>query len=283
LQPIFPRYLKDTGKRFFTFNIHADDKHPFIIDIAFVFLNKQIFIKSYDRRKAMELTDSSEIRLIRRQKRKNILREVFFYKKFVVKRFVKLKAFPDVRKVWKMEDRALKRLEGLAFPKSLGFTEKKFQGVKEIIYGREYIEGTPVKWLDASDVGELAELMAKIHRRGVITCDPAPDNFLRRANGKLMFIDFGRSKIVNPRGPIFLYRIGKELARIQGRAFFNDRVLFSKFLNHYSQLIDLSPNQWKFVNFIYFVWARYWWVRHKRRTGHDNTPRRHHSQVYSGK
>ena len=229
------------------------------------------------------MTENSEIRLIRRQKRKNILREIFFYKNLVVKRFVKLKAFPDMRRVWEMEDRALKRLGGLAFPKSLGFTEKKFQGVKEIIYARQYIEGAPVQWFDASDAGEIAELMAKIHRRGVITCDPAPDNFLRRANGKLMFIDFGRSKIVNPRGQIFLYRLGKELARIQGRAFFYDRVLFSEFYHHYSQSIDLSPNRWKFVNFIYSMWARYWWIRHKHRTELGHTARRLFRQLYSGK
>jgi serine/threonine protein kinase len=231
----------------------------------------------------MGLTDNSEIRLIRRQKRKNILREIFFYKNLVVKRFVKLKAFPDVRRVWEMEDRALKRLEGLAFPKSLGFKEKIFQGVKEIIYAREYIEGTPVQRFDASDVGELADLMTKIHHRGVITCDPAPDNFLRLASGKLMFIDFGRSKIVNPRGPIFLYRLGKELARIQGRAFFNDRALFSKFLHHYSRLIELSPNQWKCVNLIYSIWARHWWIRHKRRNGLNHSASRHPPQLYSGK
>ncbi len=40
-----------------------------------------------------------------------------------------------------------------------------------------------------------------IHQRGVITRDPSLENFIRTADGKILFIDFGRAVILNPKNP----------------------------------------------------------------------------------
>jgi serine/threonine protein kinase len=82
----------------------------------------------------------------------------------------------------------------------------------------------------------LARLMVQIHQRGVITRDPSPENFIKTVDGKILFIDFGRSVILNPKNPAIIDYLGKELARIHCHAFAGDDQLYNRFHEWYFEL-----------------------------------------------
>ncbi|MCD6585574.1 MAG: hypothetical protein J7K96_07425 [Desulfobacteraceae bacterium] len=181
-----------------------------------------------------------EIFFIRRKKKKNIIREIYLYDQTLIKRFIKTAAWPDMRQVWRMEDNALRCLEGLSVPKTYGFVEKQCNGAIEIIYAREYLEGNPLEFFRAEDIEPLAGVMAQIHQRGVITRDPSLENFIKTVDGKILFIDFGRSVIFNPKNPLFIDYQGKELARLRCHAFFGDDELYNRFQEKYFEFLPHS-------------------------------------------
>lgn len=202
------------------------------------------------------MTDPSdkEIHLIRRKKKKNIIHEIYRYDRTLVKRFIKIAPFPDVRQVWRLEDRALKRLSGLNLPKTYGFSVNRINGATEIIYAREYLDGNPIEAFAMADMAPLAVMMAKIHGRGVITRDPSLENFIRTPEGRILFIDFGRSVLLNPKNPVIIEYLGKELARLRCHALAGDDRLYRRFHDIYfstlpgtsfrHELIDRSSRLW---------------------------------------
>jgi len=181
-----------------------------------------------------------EIFFIKRKKKKNIIHEIYLYDQTLVKRFIKISSWPDMRKVWMLEDKALRRLKGLPVPRTYGFVEKQCNGATEVIYAREYLDGAPIKAFVGEDVESLARIMAQIHQRGVITRDPSLENFIKTADGKILFIDFGRSIILNPKNPVFIDYIGKELARLRCHAFLGDDELYNRFQEKYFEFIPHS-------------------------------------------
>ncbi len=207
------------------------------------------------------MVESSEIRRIRGRLKKNVLREVFYYQNMLAKRFVLISRRPDARRVWEWEHDALKRLEGLGFPNSFGFIEKQFHGAKEVIFAREFIPGEPLSRFRESDMGELGALMARIHRRGVIVCDPAPDNFIRKPDGSLLFIDFGRAKVITGGKGMWLFYMGKDLARLRHHGLLNDPGRFARFYAAYSQLTGVSPHNQRLVYQICGLWTGIWRLR----------------------
>lgn len=196
----------------------------------------------------------NDIHLIRRKKKKNIIHEIYRYNGTLVKRFIKTAPFPDIRQVWKLEDSALKRLAGLVVPKTFGFVVNRINGATEIIYAREFIDGTPVEAFVMEDMEPLARVMAQIHGRGVITRDPSLENFIRTPEGDILFIDFGRSVILNPKNPVIIDYLGKELARLRCHALAGDDALYERFCDFYFDalpggsvrhgLIDRSGRLW---------------------------------------
>jgi len=197
-----------------------------------------------------------EMFLIRRKKKKNIIHEIYLYDQTLVKRFIKTAAWPDMRQVWKMEDNALRHLNGLPVPKTYGFVEKKCNGAIEIIYARQYLEGNPLESFGAEDIEPLAWLMAEIHKRGVITRDPSLENFIKTAGGKILFIDFGRSIILNPKNPLVIDYQGKELARIWCHAFAGNDALYTRFHDKYFELLSCSPARRFLMEKISYKWYR---------------------------
>lgn len=201
-------------------------------------------------------TPDNNIRLIRRKKKKNIIHEIYRYDQTLIKRFIKTAPFPDTRKVWKLEDTALRKLTELPVPVTYGFIEKKFNGAREIIYAREFIEGTPVKEFTYEDITSMAEIMAQIHKNGVFTRDPLPDNFIKTHIGKILFVDFGRSVLLNPKNPATMYYLGKELARIRLYALFGNDVLYEKFLDVYFDAFQTGPIKRKVVEHVSSLWYK---------------------------
>jgi serine/threonine protein kinase len=196
----------------------------------------------------------NDIHLIRRKKKKNIIHEIYRYDQTLVKRFIKIAPFPDIRQVWKLEDAALKRLSGLSVPKTYGFIVNRLNGAQEIIYAREFIDGKPVEGFSVEEMEPLARMMAKIHARGVITRDPSLENFIRTPEGRILFIDFGRAVLLNPKNPVIIDYLGKELARLRCHGLAGDDALYGRFCDFYFKalpgnsvshgLIDRSSRLW---------------------------------------
>ncbi|MCU0598948.1 MAG: hypothetical protein MUE70_06790 [Desulfobacterales bacterium] len=204
----------------------------------------------------MEEKKDTELRLLFRKKKKNIIREVYLYDGMIVKRFVKLAALPDTRRIWALEHMALERLNGLPTPKSFGFIEKKISGAREILFAREYVDGVSIDMFQPEDIRPLAWIMARIHRRGVVTRDPHLGNFIRTGDGKILFFDFGRAVVLHRKNPILAVLIGKELARILVHAGLNDKSMQWKFLDYYFYFYQPSKISRRLMEKTCSMWHR---------------------------
>jgi len=204
---------------------------------------------------------SQDIVLIRKKKKNNIIAEIYRYEDSLVKRFIKTAPWPDTREVWRIEDTALRRLTGLTVPKTYGFSEKRINGALEIIYAREYIDGTPVEQFEISDMEPLARMLARIHQRGVVTRDPSLENFIRTPAGEIVFIDFGRSAIFNPKNPLLIDYQAKELARVRCHAFQGDDILYQTFKELYFVFFPRDKVRRMLMEFI----AEAWFSRFERK------------------
>ncbi len=202
-------------------------------------------------------TQTSGMRLIRKKKKKNILHEIYLYDHTLVKRFIKTAPFPDMRKPWQVEHTALRRLSGLPVPATYGFSVKKIKGATEIVYAREYLDGNPVGMFVPEDMDVMAKMTAQIHLRGVITRDPSVDNFIRTPDGTILFIDFGRSVILNPENPLIIDYMGKELARIWYHAFAGDDQLYKRFRDQYFESLPCTRPSRFLMEKISFKWYQF--------------------------
>jgi tRNA A-37 threonylcarbamoyl transferase component Bud32 len=202
-----------------------------------------------------------DIVLIRKKKKKNIISEIYRYNNTLVKRFIKTALFPDTRAVWRIEDTALRRLSGLNVPKTYGFSQKKVNGALEIMYVREFIDGAAIDKFEISDMAPLARMIAQIHARGVVTRDPSLENFIRTPDGKIVFIDFGRSAIFNPKNPVLIDYQAKELARVRCHAFVGDDVLYDLFHDLYFVFFPCGKVRRRLMEFI----ADRWFLRFERK------------------
>jgi tRNA A-37 threonylcarbamoyl transferase component Bud32 len=122
-----------------------------------------------------------------------------------------------------------------------------------------------VERFSCAEVERVADLLAYIHRRGVLTCDPAPENFIRLADGRISFIDFGRAKVMKNRGGRYLYHLGKELARVEHHTFSNDRDRYARFYDAYKKRIRLSRAAEVLVYLSCRAWAARWTLRQRLR------------------
>ncbi|MDO9264905.1 MAG: hypothetical protein Q7U02_13135 [Desulfosalsimonadaceae bacterium] len=202
-----------------------------------------------------------DITLVRRRTKKNIIAEVYRYDGTLVKRFIKTAPRPDTREVWRIEDTALRRLTGLNAPKTFGFVEKQLNGALEIIYDREFMDGNPIGQFEIKDMEPLARMMAQIHGRGVVTRDPSLENFIRTPDGEIVFIDFGRSAIFNPKNPLLIDYQAKELARVRCHAFQGDNTLYRPFHEMYFTFFPRDKVRRRLMEHI----AERWFLRFERK------------------
>lgn len=176
----------------------------------------------------------------------------------VVKRFVHHAGRHDRRRVWELEDHALRRLEGLPVPRSLGYRKGRCADGPEYVLRKEYICGSPLAKPAAADAADMGRLLAAIHQRCVVTGDPALANFLRTPEGELYFIDFGRSRIFGRRSPLFYAYVGKELARCSRTGLPGRADLWAAFREAYDGAFPLHPAWRRLVDASFRYWLRRW-------------------------
>jgi len=105
----------------------------------------------------------------------------------------------------------------------------------------------------------LASYLCAVHAAGVVNCDISPGNIIIADDGRLMLIDFGRSRIFPFRGLLFYWYVGKELARIRRRVFFADKDKWLRLCHAYHKRVSLYPAVlWSVIRLSARFWMRLW-------------------------
>lgn len=123
---------------------------------------------------------------------------------------------------------------------------------------RDYFPGDPSTQITESDLPELAGLLASIHARGIVTCDPSVENFLRTPDGSIRFLDFGRSRVFRFRSPMYYFYLGKELARFFRTALFGEDVTWGRFQPLYFEALAPRPAAARMIRFGCRFWMKRW-------------------------
>ena len=207
---------------------------------------------------------SSALDLKRERWVKKTLRQVYVSKEErVVKCFFHHPGRRDFRKPWVQEDRALRVLKGLNVPETYGYRKiRTSDGMPGVIYTKQYIKGETLQHATADVAASMGELLAGFHNRGVVTLDPAVQNFVRSPGGRLFFIDFGRARIYPGKGPVFQIMVGKEFFRVYREAFIWDRHLLELFKSAYRRHRPEKPGS---ENWLVEKSFSYWKKRYKRK------------------
>lgn len=133
---------------------------------------------------------------VRTRQREDALREVFVLdNRYVLKRFTWELGDRNPRPLWRIEHEALARLDGLPFPRSVGYRRRDRDGRACMEYVRSYLPGAPVETFGLREARRAGNLLAAAHARGVVTDDALKGNFLALPDGELGFVDLGRARI----------------------------------------------------------------------------------------
>lgn len=188
-----------------------------------------------------------------------IAREVFLLEgRYVVKRYTCAVPPRAGRRPWSMEDTALRRLEGRGAPLPVGFVEARSGDGLQATLVRGFVAGTRVEGLDAELVTKMAATMAAIHGRRVTTEDAHRENFVRRADGALAFIDFGKARVFRRRNPLLYAGIAFDLHRLYRAALGRDDALWRRFRAAYFDATPFSaPARWMIVALLAVERLRY--------------------------
>jgi tRNA A-37 threonylcarbamoyl transferase component Bud32 len=184
--------------------------------------------------------DWPDLQLVQRRQRKETLREVYLDgERRVFKRYILDAGAVLYPRPWAMEARALIRAAGLAVPRFVAtYAGRGKDGRRQFVLQRTYIRGRSIERVDNAVVEAMAELLAGLHRRGVVTRDATIDNFVQRPDQTMCFIDFGKARI--HRLPAY-YDIGSELARFFHGTLFYDETLWRRFCRRYEQVRRTGP------------------------------------------
>lgn len=156
---------------------------------------------------------------------------------FVIKRYSHFPGRKDYRLPWRREHRALQRLAGLNVPTTHGYIRVKHDGdVYSHTFVRTLLPGEELRWTSTSQIDQAAELLVRFHRMGVVTLDPARENFIQTGDGNIGFIDFGRARTFVQRSPLAPLNMGKDLFRLL-RTGGLDQQQFSRFVGRYRELM----------------------------------------------
>ena len=194
---------------------------------------------------------------------REVHREVFLTGDgYVIKRYTHESRPPLIRRPWVQEHRALSRLKGKGAPLPVGYISETSAGRRQVILVRHFVAGAPVEVIDASALEEIAALMVRFHEAGVTTDDAHRHNFIRSANGNLVFLDFGRARIFSRRSPLLFAGVAVDLHRFYRATLKRNQDLWEKFLHAYFGRSAFGPRGQRVVRWLLaFDMRRYRWVK----------------------
>ena len=193
------------------------------------------------------------------------LREVWVEDGRVVeKHFRQYSGRRDFRHLWKREHLALRRLEGLPVPRSLGWKRMRTPEGLDYVLRKTFLPGTPLVQATPRDAADMGQLLAAIHGRRVVNNDPSTANFIRQPDGQLACIDFGRSRTFWWASSFFYLYVGKELVRLYRTGLHEDPDLWQTFLASYHAHSDLLQHHALIITYSQRFWFWYEERRHPR-------------------
>jgi tRNA A-37 threonylcarbamoyl transferase component Bud32 len=177
---------------------------------------------------------AAERRLLgERQAREGARRVELLDGRHVLKRFRYAAGERPVRRPWRREHAALIHLADARLPKSVGYLTEADEAAWTVSYLRTWIPGEPLTEFDAASATEAGALLAGLHARGVVTDDALTQNFLRAPDGQLLFLDFGKSRILPRLSPFLPAWIALEHCRFLRAALAGDVELWETFRDAY--------------------------------------------------
>lgn len=179
------------------------------------------------------MKDELKGKVIRSHWRKDTLREIYHDGDVILKHYVVKPGTKRFPKPWAREDAALKALEGSGFPESHGYSAAKNAHGLDILFKRDYFEGSPIENLTPEDVSKMAGELAAIHKHGVITHDAKIDNFIKNERGDITFLDFGAAVVFKRKTPLYYTAIGREMMKFLRLTLFWDPSLWKVFAARY--------------------------------------------------
>ncbi len=191
---------------------------------------------------AQEILNAARQRTLLRQRQAGETRRCVFRldEAHVAKQFRIPLSARGYRRPWQIEDACLRHLDGDGAPRSCGWFEETDADHRIAWLVKEYIAGEPLVSFSPADLPAAADLLAGLHRRRIITDDANPGNFIRRPDGRMAFLDFGRGRLFHRDGPWLDLHIGWELAKLRREAFLWNSALWTAFLPLYFRALDAA-------------------------------------------
>ena len=187
------------------------------------------------------LQESRHWELLRKRRAKETQRSVFRVDgRYVAKKFEIPLDVRRYRRPWLAEDACLRRLDGVGAPRSYGWFEETEADQRVVWLVKEFVAGEPVDTFAAADLPAVARLMARIHKRLIITDDASAGNFIRTLDGEMQFLDFGRAQLFRRPGLRLDLHVGWELAKLRREGFRWDDALWQAFLPLYGEALGGS-------------------------------------------
>ena len=144
------------------------------------------------------------------------------------------------RRPWLVENACLRRLEGDGAPRSFGWTTQKIEDQRVVWLVKEYMAGESLCSFAEADMPAVADLLARIHSRGIITGGIKPNDIIRSQDGHMIFPNFSRAKIYRSYNPIFFLCVANELAKLRRVEFQWDSVHWNSFYPPYFKALHFS-------------------------------------------
>ena len=180
------------------------------------------------------LAEARETRLLAEREARDSYRRVSLLDdRYVLKEFVYGQGARPARRPWRREHAALTHLADPTLPASVGYLSEATDGECRVRYLRGYVPGTALVGFDAASAAEAGVLLAGLHARGVVTDDALTQNFMRAPDGRLFFLDDGKSRIFSPRNPLRLVWIALEHCRYLRASLGGDAGLWAAFRDAY--------------------------------------------------
>ena len=126
-------------------------------------------------------------------------RDVFVYQnQYLIKTYTIEAHHRDNRRPWEREHTALQRLQGLPVQQSYGYQRMRVGSADRVVHLKSYIVGPIVDTFNRHTAKQAANLLARMHKRGVVTENSWPQNFAIGPDEELYFVDFGRALSLKP-------------------------------------------------------------------------------------
>lgn len=154
-------------------------------------------------------------------------RDVFVYQnQYLIKTYTIEVHHRDNRWPWEREHAALLRLKGLPVQQSYGYQRMRVGSADRVVHMKSYIIGSVVDTFNRHTAKQAANLLARMHERGVVTENAQPQNFAIGTDDELYCVDLGRALSLKPFSIPLYYFAGRELAKFRRNGLDWDRRLW---------------------------------------------------------